>query len=272
MKDTFNWSRLMSLFAYDWATTWKIHAVYAALIVGCSVMTLLCLSVGLNSLQGVFIYLFFMITAFGQIFIASHTFANIRNKTGRINYLMLPATNKEKFIVRMVNMSIAPLLTAIIAWIISYFVFDVCTLFDAFDESPLEFVSWIYGDIHVTKDTVPILISLFIMVLLNTFSNNFYMAMGSLLFKRFVLIKMIFVTIGLSIVFSLLMNILSLFVDMEAFALWISDALNSLKHDLNANEWVLGAIWTVNLVHFILFSLYGGISYVLFRRKQVIGK
>lgn len=272
MKDTFNWSRLMSLFAYDWATTWKIHAVYAALIVGCSVMTLLCLSVGLNSLQGVFIYLFFMITAFGQLFIASHSFANIRNKTGRINYLMLPATNMEKFVVRMVNMSIAPLLTAIIAWIISFFVFEVCSLFEAFDATLLEFVLRIYGAIHVTIETVPILISLFIMMLLNYFSHNFYMAMGSLLFKRFVLIKMIFVTIGLSIVFSLLMNTLYLFVDMEAFALWISDALNSLKHDLNANEWVLGAVWIFNLVNFIMLSLYGGISYVLFRRKQVIGK
>lgn len=272
MKDTFNWSRLMSLFAYDWATTWKIHAVYAALIVGCSVMTLLCLSVGLNSLQSVFNVLFFMITGFGQLFIASHSFANIRNKTGRINYLMLPATNMEKFVVRMVNMAIAPLLTAIIAWIISYFVFVVCSLFEAFDATPLEFVLRIYGVIHVTIETVPILISLFIMLLLNNFSNSFYMAMGSLLFKRFVLIKMIFVTIGLSIVFSLLINILSLFVDIEAFALWISDAINSIKYNGKPEDYAYLALWIVNLVHFIMLSLYGGISYVLFRRKQVIGK
>lgn len=272
MKDTFNWSRLMSLFAYDWATTWKIHAIYAALIVGCSVMTLLCLSVGLNSLQGVFNFLFFMITAIGQPFIASHTFANIRNKTGRINYLMLPATNKEKFIVRMVNMSIAPILTAIIAWIISYFVFDVCTLFETFDESPLEFIAYRYRTFKVSTFTVFAMTSLFIMLLLNAISNNFYMAMGSLLFKRFVLIKMIFVTIGLSIVFSLLMNILSLFVDMEAFALWINDTIYSIKHYSITKEWTLGALWIVIIVNFIMLSLYGGISYVLFRRKQVIGK
>lgn len=272
MKDTFNWSRLMSLFAYDWATTWKIHAVYVALIVGCSVMTLLCLSVGLNSLQGIFNFLFFMITAFGQLFIASHSFANIRNKTGRINYLMLPATNMEKFVVRMVNMAIAPLLTAIIAWGISYAVFEVCSLLRIWFANPIDYILSMYKTFFEPTSKVFIFLSFLFMLLLNNFSNNFYMAMGSLLFKRFVLIKMIFVTIGLSIVFSLLMNILSLFVDMEAFALWISDALNSLKHDLNVNEWVLGAIWTVNLVHFILFSLYGGISYVLFRRKQVIGK
>lgn len=272
MKDTFNWSRLMSLFAYDWATTWKIHAVYAALIVGCSVMTLLCLSVGLNSLQGVFNVLFFMITAIGQLFIASHSFANIRNKTGRINYLMLPATNMEKFIVRMVNMAIAPLLTAIIAWGISYAVFEVCSLLRIWFVNPLDFILSMYKNFFEPTSKVFLFLSFLFMMIINTFSNNLYMAMGSLLFKRFVLIKMIFVSIGLSIVFSLLMNILSSFVDVEAFALRLSDALNSFKHNFNANEWMLGAIWIVNLINFILFSLYGGISYVLFKRKQVIGK
>jgi hypothetical protein len=245
MNDIFDFKRLGALFVYDWATTWKMYVIYFSLIMGSAVMAnvvdVLDFPV-ITSLIGSLGVLVFII---GLLYIPSIAFSNMSTKGRRINFLMLPASNLEKFTVRVVNYAILPIFVAFLA------VFLLDRISFVFDNNPGNILFHICQEIMKCDDKygVLILIKVIFAIFVLLLCQMSFMVLGASIFRKKVLIKTIAVSFGISIIFS--------FFDID-----LSIQMND---KLFYDDFLTWGIVT----HLVLTAIYFSVSYFLFKRKQL---
>ena len=268
MNDKFSMSRLMSLFVYDWATTKKVYIIFASLILGPIIIGLMLAQFGANSLAEFIVSLIYPVIIFGALYVASHTFSNIRKKSGSISFLMLPASNIEKFIVRVVNMTVVPLIVANVTWFVADVIvylasfvlpcsLEYITLSEAYSFIPEMYNSMQCGSFVAFLMASFVLVTLFIYIM----NNMLYMSLCSLMFKRFVFVKAIFLFIGLCILFS------SLFSTLFSLDFVFNNQYYETKEEVACG--IISIFFAVNMILLIGYILF---SFFICKRKQVTSK
>lgn len=224
MSETFNFKRFLSFFRFDLRRLWQRHAKAAMLIGGAGL--LLYMTVGIfsllitfewtSSIMGARLFYFFIAFAVLELY-TTQTYGHITKRKEGPDYLMMPASNLEKYISMMVN----TLIVIPVLFVVTYFTLDaLLCLVDPGCGQPLaigirdfwfNFVEDIYDyNAHLGLRQIPVQYSPASFVLLFggslCFNFLFYLFAG-LLFRRLKILFAILSSWGLSMVASLAMTL-----------------------------------------------------------------
>ncbi len=273
MSNTFDKTRFWNTLKLDFATNWRrwSFAFFGAL--ACLFCTFMCLSVSLKGdfvdadiheqAFGVMVTMAYVIFAFCMVLSGSMMLNNMKSKQARISFLVLPASNLEKFLSRWVMTTVGALVVFIAALVVADAMraaFDLVVGVNPYSSVALRFfcnglfdgsVLEVVGDMFSSGrgDWVFYGLSAFVV------SHSVFM-LGSALFRR----HAILFTIVAMMVFS--------------FALGINDFLSLLYGSVARTVFgygsfadSLGVRIAVNLL--ITVACYWG-AYRLFCRSQVV--
>lgn len=257
MNNTFSFGRFKSLMAYDWAITRKLHFDYASMVIGCGILTGVFLIFEQITVAYAIFFLGYAVFTIGMMYMATLTFSNLKKKSGRINFFMLPSSNLEKFAVRCINVAFLPILTGILSFVISY---NIVLFFQYIAPSgiaPFPGYHELVDKVGVLEEVYYYLTCIAIIILFSCFSNVSYAVMWSAIIRRRVFLKMVFITIGIIILLSILSPFfINLGID-------VNYKLNN-HHDMY--------LFTIMVIinNLITMSLFLFIGYMCFKRKRII--
>lgn len=273
MSNTFDKTRFWNTLKLDFATNWRrwSFAFFGAL--ACLFCTFMCLSISLKgdfvdtdiheSVLAMMVAMTYVIFAFCMMLSGSMMFNNMKSKQARISFLVLPASNLEKFLSRWVMTTVGALVVFMAALVVADAMraaFDLVVGVNPYSSVTLRFLCYgwldgsafeLIGDMFSSGRGDLVLYGLSAFVV----SHSVFM-LGSALFRR----HAILLTIVAMMVFS--------------FALGINDFMSLLFHTVARNMLSygsfadsLGVRIAVNLL--ITVACYWG-AYRLFCRSQVV--
>lgn len=106
----FSMDRVMLLFKHDWLTFWKEKVVLAVVMFVSTVGVVLFGKMDYIALSVMLAMVVWLVMILAPFYFSSHILVNMRSKQDSIAFLMLPASQLEKFFVRFVDMVIVPVL------------------------------------------------------------------------------------------------------------------------------------------------------------------
>lgn len=133
----FNMRRFGNLLSYDLRSHYKTHLGFLVLLAGTIILAALFKDLN-NTITRFSVSVFCLSGCFGPTVFTSRIFRNMFHKNGSIDYLMLPASNLEKFLVRFVNQVVMPL---VVVSVMNFVFVLVMMDFDSFSFVDIETVS-----------------------------------------------------------------------------------------------------------------------------------
>lgn len=208
----------------------------------------------LNELSG-----FALITmVFGITFGASFFAASLSDKGNRISHIMLPATNMEKFLARLIIVICGTVVASYVIYLVLYLLLDI--------------ILWFSGDLPANAEINPFAY----------FSFHFY---GVTRINEFLLRLLVFVCVLFGFSLYLLGGILwkkkswiiTSIILMPCFVLGVTAEYLTVFKDINVNIWygwektsdqIFQIVEIVEIMAMTVFCFW--LSYFLFKRMQVV--
>lgn len=269
MNNIFDIKRLGLLMRWDLLTFWKGYTFSTlACIIAYSLYSLICL----NNLKGVVMldgtpvgtqnqYLskesvFFGLLCFIVFYVmASCIFSNLRTKTYRENFLMLPASNKEKYMARLLLMVFLSLI-------------ELCIILFATDAIQLAFSYIINPEFHVSISW-PVLKSIFGSTLFTRWEEQ------DAIFYSFFIVAHSFCTLGgtlyrkMAPLFTFATGLV-LFLALGYLENWMAHTgfLNFLTPYTEGHNYIFTTVLCIFFLAISAFNYWA--SYKIFSRMQVI--
>lgn len=101
----FNFKRFANLVAFDFNSHRNQHIAFVAVVLALGIFSVVpSFILPRNLVYG----LFMLVCVLGPLYMTSHLMRNLNNPSERIDFLMFPASNLEKYAARLVNMVIFP--------------------------------------------------------------------------------------------------------------------------------------------------------------------
>lgn len=209
----------------------------------------------LGSVSGLFMFISFIIF----FFCGSRIFINMKTKASRSLFLMLPATNMEKFTSRLLYTVLGTSLMIVASWMIADIIQFVFSLFltpgmqgslvgKTFEELFLKFI--VRNGTSVLGQTFPVGM---LLLSLTIFTHSFFTLGGSVFRKSATLL-----TICSSFILMFLTALISSFVD--------ADVLRHLVQSIEPNTFG----WLMVMVLLLLSAFNYWAAYKLFTHMQII--
>ena len=216
-----------------------------------------------NYLPQKMVYVFL---SFAAMIVASMAFRKLKNKTGRIDMFTSPSSTLEKFLVNV--------LIYVIGFIVAFFICAqladltrIAVLWFFRDEyfivpGPVNFLNLIpdavygfgFGNAASGDPAKWMCINMFIGLL----AGPGLFLLGSILWPRLSLLKTFAAVYGIETILGIIIMIVAMNIkDTESFAFWVMDHLE---------DFMIG----MTIFSFLLAILYWGLSWYLFKRKDVV--
>lgn len=202
------------------------------------------------------------IFAWGSYFVATEIMKPMQTKEGRINFLMLPATNAEKFAARFIYVTIGYLVTFFVALVALDLVYQLLVLVFKNDSDFFGSITSVLltlhggGDLNINGTTVSLFGNWTFAFFLPLFGHSLWILGGSLWYKRS-FIK----TWVAQVIFGFVVS-----MAISAVVLHLPEDWYRIFDDINTDA----LIYAVNIVAFCLTIGVYYFSYKLFVRSQVI--
>lgn len=275
MNNTFDFNRFKMVTRWDALSNWKTYLrTMLVLAFGLTLLVLICLcafrhySLPKETAQEVFHGIFseavstniFMVFMISFYIFAGHCFSNMKTKIKRENFMMLPASNLEKYLARFLNITLGSLLLIFGAIIIA----DLIQFLFSFIITPglHASITWNFlvfggsGNVEVTKDPLTIEGTYFMLASI-IFVHSFYI-LGAAFFRKHATLLTTFVGLVLLLIVGYTINGLG---EIGVFNFLDPRFVNTYGHAFVA---------TYIGVAVVLAAFNYWASYKLFTRMQVI--
>lgn len=240
-----SYNRLKMLFKHEWSMNWqeKMYLAILAFTMPFAIATVY--SILPMALMQLMLMGTILIITIAPSYFASHTFANMRNKQQRIAFLMLPATNEEKFIVRLIDYAILPsviiVTSTFMAGLLALIIHDTT------------FIKDLKEALAFQKEAMPIEIAKIavlgtLYVITSWAKQMSIMTLGGLIFGKRAVVKTFLVEIAFYILFAR-----TIFSCLDY--MWISETVG------------LMLLIVTNVIIALCCII---VSYLLFKRRQII--